>query len=170
MCVGDEFLDEMNVLLQKDEYERYTASIEKPYFRGVRVNTLKCSAEKLKELLPFDITPTPFCENGFYIPFDTQGLGSLALHRAGAFYSQEPSAMSAVTVLNVQKGDRVLDLCAAPGGKSTQIAAALDGTGLLWSNEIVKNRANILLSNIERMGITNAVVSSCLPYRLCSAL
>lgn len=166
----EDFLNEMKVLLDKDEYERYAASTDKPYFRGIRVNTLKCTAEKLKALLPFELTPTPFCENGFYIPFETQGLGSLALHRAGAFYSQEPSAMSAVTILDVRKGDRVLDLCAAPGGKSTQIASALAGTGLLWSNEIVKNRANILLSNIERMGITNAVVSSCRPDRLCSAL
>ncbi len=85
----------------------------------------------------------------------------LPLHHAGAFYSQEPSAASAVTVLDPQPGETVLDLCAAPGGKSTQIAGLLAGKGLLWSNEIVKNRANILLSNIERLGVRNAVVSSC---------
>ena len=78
--------------------------------------------------------------------------------------------MSAVSVLDVQKGDVVLDLCAAPGGKSTQIASALSGEGLLWSNEIVKNRANILLGNIERLGVSNAVVSSTDPDTLCSAL
>lgn len=73
-------------------------------------------------------------------------------------------------MLDVHEGDYVLDLCAAPGGKSTQIGAKLNGTGLLWSNEIVRNRANILLSNIERMGISNAVVSNCRPDELCKRL
>ena len=78
--------------------------------------------------------------------------------------------MSAVTVLNPQPGERVLDLCAAPGGKSTQIAAALQGEGLLWSNEYVKKRAQILLSNIERMGVRNAVVSNAHPDMLAAKL
>lgn len=164
------FLNEMKNMLSAEEYERYISTANEPYFRGVRVNTLKCSAEKARELLPFELKRTPFCEEGFYIPFETQGLGNLPLHRAGAFYSQEPSAMSAVTVLDVRPGERVLDLCAAPGGKSTQITAKLAGSGLLWSNEIVKSRANILLSNIERMGAVNTVVSSCRPDRLCAAL
>lgn len=73
-------------------------------------------------------------------------------------------------MLDVCEGDYVLDLCAAPGGKSTQIGAKLNGTGLLWSNEIVRSRANILLSNIERMGISNAVVSNCRPDELCKRL
>lgn len=73
-------------------------------------------------------------------------------------------------MLDVHEGDYVLDLCAAPGGKSTQIGAKLNGTGLLWSNEIVRSRANILLSNIERMGISNAVVSNCRPDELCKRL
>lgn len=166
----EDFLSQMKNMLTDEEYENYLNSLNDPYFRGIRINTLKCSVEKAKALLPFELRPTPFCPEGFYIPFETQGLGNLALHRAGAFYAQEPSAMSAATVLDVKPGERVLDLCAAPGGKSTQIAAALGGTGLLWSNEIVKNRANILLSNIERMGIPNAVVSSCRPDRLCQAL
>jgi NOL1/NOP2/sun family putative RNA methylase len=113
---------------------------------------------------------TPFCEEGFYIPDDVVSLGNNPLHHAGAFYIQEPSATSAVTMLDVQEGDFVLDLCAAPGGKSTQIGAKLNGTGLLWSNEIVRSRANILLSNIERMGISNAVVSNCHPDILCENL
>ncbi len=163
-------LNKMKEMLSQEDYQIYLHGINDNYYRGIRINTLKCTAEKAKTLLPFELKETPFCENGFYIPFETQGLGNLPLHRAGGFYSQEPSAMSAVKVLDVQKGDRVLDLCAAPGGKSTQIAAALGGTGLLWSNEIVKSRANILLSNIERMGIPNAVVSSCRPDRLCEAL
>lgn len=160
----------MRGLLTDEELQRYVAAFHDDFYRGIRINTLKCSAEKAKELLPFELSPAPFCENGFYIPFETKGLGLHPLHHAGAFYAQEPSAMSAVTVLSAEPGDRVLDLCAAPGGKSTQIAAQLGGKGLLWSNEIIKSRANILLSNIERMGIANAVVSSCRPDRLCEAL
>ena len=139
-------------------------------FRGLRVNTLKCSADKLREHIGFELRQTPFCLEGFYIPSDISGIGNLPLHHAGAFYVQEPSATSAVTMLGVEKGDKVLDLCAAPGGKSTQIASALGGEGLLWSNEIVRNRAIILLSNIERMGVKNAVVSNCRPDILCDKL
>ena len=141
-------------------------------FRGLRVNTLKCSADKLRGLLGFPLEPTPFCPDGFYIPVPdgVVSLGNHPLHHAGAFYIQEPSASSAVEMLEVEQGDIVLDLCAAPGGKSTQIGAKLCGTGLLWSNEIVKSRANILLSNIERMGIANAVVSNSHPDALCDAL
>ncbi len=139
-------------------------------FRGLRVNTLKCSPDKLKAMINFELKQTPFCKDGFYIPSEVKSIGNNPLHHAGAFYVQEPSATSAVTMLDVQKGDKVLDLCAAPGGKSTQIAAALDGEGLLWSNEIVRNRAIILLSNIERMGVRNAVVSNCHPDKLCVRL
>lgn len=142
----------------------------KPPYRGLRVNTLKCSAEKIESLMNFELEKSPFSPCGYYLSSDYQGIGNSPLHHAGAFYVQEPSAMSAVTLLNVKENDKVLDLCAAPGGKSTQIAAALNGTGLLWSNEIIKSRANILLSNIERCGVKNAVVSNESPKRLCTAL
>ena len=166
----DDFLNQMKELLGSGDYEQFLADIEKDPYRGIRVNTLKCDVKKALKFLPFVGENTPFSSKSFYIPYDTKGIGDEPFHHAGAFYVQEPSAASAVTVLDVQKGDRVLDLCAAPGGKSTQIAAELDTTGLLWSNEYVKNRANILLSNIERMGIPNAVVSNCHPDVLCSSL
>lgn len=153
--------DESNLLF--DEYK-------KPPYKGLRVNALKCSCEKLESLLPTIIKKNPFSEFGYYLDTDYQGIGNSPLHHAGAFYVQEPSAMSAVTLLDVKEGDRVLDLCAAPGGKSTQIASMLNNTGLLWSNEIIKSRANILLSNIERCGVQNAVVSNESPKRLCDAL
>lgn len=153
-----------------DEYEAFLKFYNGDRFRGLRVNTLKCKAEKLRENLDFPLAPTPFCPDGFYIPDGVSSPGNHPLHHAGAFYIQEPSATSAVEMLGVQPGDMVLDLCAAPGGKSTQIGAKLQGKGLLWSNEIVKSRANILISNIERMGIANAVVSSCHPEILCERL
>ena len=165
----EEFLGRMKSMLG-DEYESFLKYYESEHFRGLRVNTLKCSPEKLKKLIGFDLEPTPFCPNGFYIPKDVQSLGNSPLHHCGAFYIQEPSATSAAEMLGVEEGDFVLDLCAAPGGKSTQIGSMLNGTGLLWSNEIVKSRANILLSNIERMGISNAVVSNAHPEQLCERL
>lgn len=165
----NDFLFRMKSLLG-DEYDEFLKFYEAENFRGLRVNTLKCSVEKLKNLLDFELNNTPFCGEGFYIPDNVSSLGNNPLYHAGAFYIQEPSATSAVTMLDVNEDDYVLDLCAAPGGKSTQIGAKLNGTGLLWSNEIVKNRANILLSNIERMGIKNAVVSNCRPDVLCQNL
>lgn len=166
------FFEHICPLLSAEDLEKFRNEYNKAAFRGVRVNTLKCSTDKFLSLVP-EITSedvTPFCKDGFYIREDSCFGGNHPLHHAGAVYFQEPSAMSAVSVLDVQKGDIVLDLCAAPGGKSTQIASALCGEGLLWSNEIVKNRANILLSNIERLGVNNAVVSSTDPDTLCSAL
>ena len=165
----DKFLEKIKLILN-DEFEDFLKCYEGDNFRGLRVNTLKSSFEKLNTLLDFDLEQTPFCKNGAYIPKEVNSLGNNPLHHAGAFYIQEPSAPSAVTMLGVQKGDKVLDLCSAPGGKSTQIAGDLMGTGFLWSNEIVKNRANILLSNMERMGVKNAVVSSCYPDALCENL
>lgn len=165
----DEFLFRIKSLLG-DDFDEFLKFYENENYKGLRVNTLKCSAEKLRMLVDFELVNTPFCNEGFYIPSDVTSLGNSPLHHCGAFYIQEPSATSAVEMLGVEKNDFVLDLCAAPGGKSTQIGAKLQGTGLLWSNEIVKSRANILLSNIERMGISNAVVSNCHPDILCNEL
>lgn len=165
----EEFLGRMKSLLG-GEYDEFLKYYEAEHFRGLRVNTLKCTPEKLGSLIGFELKPTPFCPNGFYIPAEVQSLGNSPLHHCGAFYIQEPSATSAAEMLGVEEEDFVLDLCAAPGGKSTQIGAMLNGTGLLWSNEIVRSRANILLSNIERMGISNAVVSNAHPEQLCERL
>ena len=163
----DVFFDRMKELLG-DEYPRYLETVDKEPFRAIRVNTLKISPHELLPLLPFAGEQVPFADDGYYVT--SEKLGKHPLHHAGAFYIQEPSAMSAVTALDVRPGDRVLDLCAAPGGKSTQIASKLGGTGLLWANEIVRPRAHILLSNIERMGVKNAVVSNMSPDALCGRL
>lgn len=151
------------------EYAAFEASMRQPHFRGVRVNTLKFDVSQCGRLsLP--IRACPFSDCGFYLDSDEMSVGNSPWHHAGAFYSQEPSAMSAVTVLNPQPGEKVLDMCAAPGGKTTQIAALLNGDGLLWSNEYVRKRAQILVSNIERMGIRNCVVSNTHPDRLAEGL
>lgn len=162
----------MSKLLSPEELEIFKKEYEKPPYIGVRVNTLKCSADKLLSLTDAfsEEERTPFCECGFYLKDKEAFSGNHPLHHAGAVYFQEPSAMSAATLLSPEKGDKVLDLCAAPGGKSTQLAAALNGTGLIWSNEIVRSRANILLGNFERCGIKNGVVSNAEPEVLCSTL
>lgn len=155
----EKFFEEIKNLIP-DEYEDFLKYYNEEPYKGIRVNTLKCDVEKLRQGFNFHLTKTPFCNEGYYYPSTVKGLGKHPFHHAGAFYIQEPSATSAVTMLGVEEGDIVLDMCSAPGGKSTQIASYLNGTGLLVSNEIVKNRANILLSNIERMGVKNVVVIS----------
>ena len=104
------------------EYTAFRASYNEPHKRGIRLNTVKCTKEQLECALPFTLVQTPFSPLSFYAPTDTK-MAALPLYHAGAFYSQEPSASSAVTLLAPEPGDKVLDLCAAPGGKSTQIAA-----------------------------------------------
>ncbi len=164
-----EFKIKMKKMLN-EEFETFLDCYQKPHYRGIRLNPLKCDIKTLEEAVPFSIQPAPFSPFSYYIPAGAEKIGSLPMHHAGAFYSQEPSAASAVTVLNPQPGEVLLDLCAAPGGKSTQIAALLGGRGLLWSNEVVRSRASILISNFERCGVADAVVSSCHPEVLCTAL
>lgn len=164
----EKFLQRMKNLLN-DDYQLFIDQYNLPPFKGLRINTIKCSPEKLQALLNVKLTPSPFSPLSYYIEGNVK-LGNNPLHHCGAYYLQEPSASCAVSALNIQQGDKVLDLCAAPGGKSTQIATLLNGTGLIWSNEIVKKRAQILLSNIERMGIKNSVVSSLSPELLCPRL
>ncbi len=142
---------------------------EEPPRRGVRANPLKLAPDRLQTLFGDTLTPTPFSPLGFYLAGERRA-GADPLHHAGAYYVQEPSAMSAVTALAPRPGERVLDLCAAPGGKSTQIAAALGGQGLLWCNEYVRARAGALMQNLERCGVTNAAVSSMDTAPLCEAL
>ena len=161
------FFDKMKELLG-DDFPLYLEESDKPPYKGIRVNTLKIQPDILVPMLDFVKEKTPFADDGYYVT--REHLGKHPMHHTGAFYVQEPSAMSAVTALGVKEGDRVLDLCAAPGSKSTQIASKLGGTGLLWANEVVRPRAHILLSNIERMGVKNAVVSNMTADDLCTRL
>ncbi|MFI3326054.1 MAG: RsmB/NOP family class I SAM-dependent RNA methyltransferase [Clostridia bacterium] len=161
-----DFQNRMKEYLGQD-YNDFVLSYNQKPKKGARINTLKAEISDIQKY--FNVfEPSPYSPLSFLT--DTEKVGNMPIHSAGAFYSQEPSASCAVTALNPKKGDKVLDLCAAPGGKSTQIATLLGGIGLLWSNEIVKSRANILLSNMERMGVRNAVVSSCHPDLLCEKL
>lgn len=130
---------------------------------GLRINLLK--HELHPEKLPFFLSPVSWCKEGFYASFDEHP-GKHPLHAAGAYYIQEPSAMSVVTLLSPSPGEKICDLCAAPGGKSTQIAGRMQGEGLLVSNEIIPSRAKILAENLERFGVTNAVITNEAPDRM----
>ena len=160
------FAERMRRMLGKD-FEAFCASYEKPLHPSLRVNTLRLSAERLKELAPFAKEPVPWQEKGFYYAADGDVRpGKHPLHEAGAYYIQEASAMLPASLCPPLPGERVLDLCAAPGGKATQLAAALGGEGLLVANEIHPTRAAILSQNMERMGVRNAVVTNATPAEL----
>ena len=146
------------------DFGAFCAALEAPAVRALRVNTLKTTAERLLPLLPFPASPLPFCADAYYAESDK--VGALPAHHAGMFYMQDPSAICAVAAAEPKSGITVLDLCAAPGGKSTQLAAAIGGDGVLIANEIVPARCRILQGNIERLGVTNAIVTNLAPAAL----
>ncbi|KNZ69233.1 Fmu (Sun) domain-containing protein [Thermincola ferriacetica] len=145
---------------------RFLQSYTEPRTAGLRANTLKISPEALQELLPFLQERVSWCRDGFYYNEEEVRPAKLPHYYAGLYYIQEPSAMLPAELLQVQPGERVLDLCAAPGGKSLQLAAHLGKAGLLVVNDPHPQRAKVLLKNIERYGVTNAVVLSETPQRL----
>ncbi|WKY47578.1 RsmF rRNA methyltransferase first C-terminal domain-containing protein [Eubacteriaceae bacterium ES3] len=153
--------------LMGPEYEAFLETYDREEIKGLRTNTLKIAPEQLKRILPFETNRVPWCETGFFIDASVRP-GKNPFYYAGLYYVQEPTAMAAVEALDVSPGDWVLDLCAAPGGKSTQIGAALQGEGLLVANELVNSRAGVLSTNIERMGIGNVLVTNEFPERLVS--
>ena len=144
-----------------EEYEQYLQSLERPRAVALRFNPLKGETP----MLPFVQQPVPWEPNGFYYDPDSRP-GLHPFHEAGVYYLQEASAMSAVALLDPRPGERVCDLCAAPGGKSTQIAGRLMGEGFLQCNEIEPKRARVLSRNIERMGVANALVTNEHPQNL----
>ncbi len=168
MTFPQQFIERMKPLLNK-EWDSFCAAYDAPLRRGLRVNTNKITTERFLALFPLPLTPSPFAKDAFYLD-EPHKAGSDPLHHAGAYYMQEPSAASAVTVLAPKPHEYILDLCAAPGGKSTQILAALGDTGLLWSNEYVSARARILQQNMERCGARRQVISNNDSARLCNVL
>ncbi len=158
------FEDRMRKLLG-EEYEDYLRCYLKPHYGGIRVNTLKLTPEEFEERCPFTMKRIPWVRNGYY--YDTKEQPSKhPYYYAGLYYIQEPSAMTPASLLPIEQGDKVLDICAAPGGKSTELGAKLGGKGLLVSNDISNSRAKALLKNIELFGIRNALVLSEAPNKL----
>ena len=156
------FLQRMEAQLGS-EYPAFLESLERPRAVALRFNPLKGE----RPVLPFVGAPVPWEPEGFYYDPQTRP-GLHVYHEAGVYYLQEASAMAPVALLDPKPGERVCDLCAAPGGKTTQIAGRMLGRGFLVCNEINPKRAKILSRNIERMGVANALVTNEHPETLAS--
>ena len=168
------FLARMKNLLEENEYEAFLSSYGQERLFSLRVNTLKTDREFFMKLVSKErasdapsLVPVPWEQDGFYYS-EKWRPGRLPWHEAGMYYIQEASAMAPAVLCGAQPGERILDLCAAPGGKSTKLAASLRGRGLLVANEIHPDRARVLSANIERIGVRNAVVTNETPQRLAS--
>lgn len=159
------FQEKMKHLLGEEEYKVYVDSFEQKNKSGLRINTAKISVEDFLKISPFDLEPVPWTTNGFYYNKEVQP-AKHPYYFAGLYYLQEPSAMSPAAFLPVNPGERVLDLCAAPGGKTTELGVKLQGEGVLITNDISHSRAKALLKNVELFGISNALVVSESPAKL----
>ena len=157
-----EFIQSIEEMLGS-EAPAFFASMEQPPTLALRLNPARENALSAAEAFIAD--PVPWAKNGYYLRSGARPGAGIA-HAAGAFYLQEASAMVSAAILDAQSGERILDLCAAPGGKTTQIAAALGGEGLLISNEPEPARAKVLAANLERMGVRNAAVTNAYPDAL----
>lgn len=162
------FMVEMKSLLG-GEYEQYRKSFDAPRSFGLRVNTLKWSAKACAQKLPCKTEQIPWIDGGLFYEEDEVRLSKEPYYYGGLYYLQEPSAMTPAFLLPVEPGDMVLDLCAAPGGKSTQLGEKLKGEGMLLSNDISNSRAKALLKNLELFGISNMCVTSEGPEKLAQA-
>ena len=155
----DKFQQSMKELLGTEMYPAFLASYDRPVRAGIRINTMKTTPEKFARDASFHLEPIPWIKNGFY--YEEEDMVSRhPWHFAGLYYMQEPSAMTPASLLPVEEGDLVLDLCAAPGGKATELAAKLKDTGFLLANDISNSRAKALLRNLERFGMVNMAVCS----------
>ncbi len=164
MSLPEPFVTRMQQLLG-DEYDSFLAALLAERSRGLRVNTLKAKPEVIQTQAPWQLTPIPWCPSGFYYENQEQP-GKYAWHAAGVYYLQDPSAMAVGEVAAPQPGERVLDLCAAPGGKATHLSALMQDQGLLVANEVSPPRVKALVENLERWGSKNVVITSVQPDQL----
>lgn len=153
-------------LLLGEEYESYIKALNEPPVKAFRVNTRKISTEAFKAVDEFSCGHIPYVENGFYLDYDK--IGNHPYHHAGMIYVQEPAAMMPAECIDIAPEWTVLDMCAAPGGKSTQLKNKLGDKGVLVSNEIISSRCKILTGNIERLGLKNTVTTCMDTKRLAS--
>lgn len=161
------FLDRMRSMLPEQEYEAFLASYDLPRQYGLRVNTDKISCEDFEKIVPFEVKKIPWISNGYFYSGDEKP-GHCAYYQAGLYYLQEPSAMTPASRMPIEAGDYCLDMCAAPGGKTTAIGDLLHGTGFLVTNDISGSRCKALLRNVELFGFTNAFLTNEEPVKLVS--
>lgn len=165
----EQFLESMKRMLGT-EYQDYLNSMKEDTRTAFRVNTNKIAPEQFMDICPFQTKPVPWNEKGFYYNADVDMPSKHPYYYAGLYYIQEPSAMIPASLLPVEEGDRVLDLCAAPGGKATELSAKLHGTGLLVANDISVSRAMALAKNLQIAGTRNAVVTAETPQNLAAVM
>ncbi len=168
------FLQRMQGLL-KDEYPAFAESLRKPAVNGLRANPLKIEPNSLLRLLPYSLAPVAWCPAGFVLSLPASdnpefSPGKHPYHAAGLYYLQEPSAMAVAEILDPQPGERILDLAAAPGGKSTHIVSLMKNQGILVANEIHPQRVWELAENLERWGARNAIIINEKPDRLAARM
>ena len=156
----ERFKDRMQALLG-DEYGQFLHALEEESAKkGFRINRLKVDPRAFSKSCKLPAAPLSYVRDGFVLNEDFAGIGNTPMHASGQIYVQDPGAMVSAAALDIEPGMTVCDLCAAPGGKSTQIASAMANEGFILSNEYVPKRAKILVSNFERMGIRCGVVTS----------
>lgn len=160
-----DFEKKFQTLMNLSEYDEFISALHQPRVAGLRINRLKLDLPHWHEISPFQTEPVPWTSDGFYLEEDDHP-GIHPYYHAGIYYIQEPSAMLPAHLLSAQPGDRVLDLCAAPGGKTVKLAADMKNQGLLVSNDINPKRVKVLMKNIEISGITNTVVTNESPGKL----
>ena len=167
------FLESMHNLLG-EEFAPFHDSLHAIPTSGLRVNTLKITPSRLYERLPYHLSPLPWTHSGFEIldePLeDVPSPGNHPYHASGLYYLQEPSAIAVAELVKPKPGESILDLCAAPGGKSTHLAALMQNQGLLVANETHTQRAWELAANLERWGVTSTVITNETPKRLADHL
>ena len=142
-----------------EEYDRFERALDEPNVRAIRVNTTKLSTDEFLDKTALTLSPIKYAADGF-IPDSCEGIGRTPEHHSGMFYVQDPGAMATVKAVEIKEGWRVLDACSAPGGKASQLASAIGEGGVILANEYVPKRAKIIVSNFERLGIRNAVITS----------
>lgn len=151
-----EFTSRMKMLLG-DEYDAYINALNSAPVKAFRVNKNKISVEAFEKINPFGNEKIPYVDGGYYLEYD--GVGNHPFHHAGMIYVQEPAAMAPAECIDIDSDSKILDMCAAPGGKSTQLKNKLSADGLLVSNEIIPSRCKILTGNIERLGFKNCITT-----------
>ncbi len=160
------FKERMLKLLGEEEFKQYEESFQNERMYGLRVNTSKISTEEFERICPFEIQRIPWVRNGYFYDGTKVSPAKHPYYHAGLYYLQEPSAMTPASLLPVEPGDAVLDLCAAPGGKATELGVKLQGRGCLVANDISNSRAKGLLKNLELFGIPNMIVTNETPDKL----
>jgi NOL1/NOP2/sun family putative RNA methylase len=169
MKLPDEFVSKMQDLMDEEEYATFIRELKRKIMvHSLRVNTKKNTVSEFLRIFPYELTSVPWCAEGFYLPKGFKA-SKHPFYYAGLYYLQDPSAMLPVVALAPQRGERILDLCSAPGGKATQIGAATNDQSFILMNDINPKRTKALLKNVENFGLKNFVVTNNQPQELAAA-